>query len=192
MQQKPRERLVETALRLFFRDGFHATGVDRILAEAGVAKMTLYRHFRSKDDLILAAMERYRNEIAGWLDSIFDLAGASSEERILALFDRLHDWYTGRALPGLPFRGCLLVNASIEFAHPSHPVHKAAAAHVASLEGVIDTAVRAAGLSEDLTERLGLVVIGSLVSAQMYRDPQVFDRGKDAARRMLHGTSVPV
>ena len=60
-----RDQLIEAALELFQREGFHATGVDRILAEAGVAKMTLYHHFRSKDELILAALrlrdERFRN-----------------------------------------------------------------------------------------------------------------------------------
>ena len=58
MATSRREQLVETALTVFNRDGYHAAGIDRILAEAGVAKMTLYNHFRSKDDLILAALRR--------------------------------------------------------------------------------------------------------------------------------------
>ncbi|MEE8533082.1 MAG: helix-turn-helix domain-containing protein, partial [Alphaproteobacteria bacterium] len=62
MASSRRDHLVDTALALFCRDGFHATGIDRILAESGVAKMTLYKHFKSKDELILAALRR-RDEL---------------------------------------------------------------------------------------------------------------------------------
>ncbi len=59
MASQRREELVQTAVRLFRKNGYHATGIDRILAEAGVAKMTLYKHFRSKDELILGALRRW-------------------------------------------------------------------------------------------------------------------------------------
>ena len=61
-----RDHLVETAIRLFNRDGFHATGIDTILSEAGVAKMTLYKHFKSKDDLIVAALRRRDERWMTW------------------------------------------------------------------------------------------------------------------------------
>ena len=91
-----RDELVETALDLFYRNGFHATGIDRILAEAGVAKMTLYKHFRSKDDLIVAALERRDERFRAWFQGTVEREARSRGEPV--------NLVDGAGLPAAPFR----------------------------------------------------------------------------------------
>ena len=105
-----REHLVETALRLFYEKGFHATGIDTILAESGVAKMTLYKYFKSKDDLILAALELRDRRWMGWFGGELKRRGKTPRQRLLAVFDILGDWFGQDE-----FRGCLFLNAASEY-----------------------------------------------------------------------------
>ncbi len=84
-----RDHLIDTALRLFYQQGYHATGIDRILAESGVAKMTLYKHFRSKDELILAALQLRDERFRNWLMAEMEAASPDPVERLLAMFDAL-------------------------------------------------------------------------------------------------------
>ena len=84
-----RDHLVDTALEMFCRDGFHATGIDKILAHAGVAKMTLYNHFRSKDELILAALRRRDEKFRNWFMRAVERLGKTPRNRLLAIFDAL-------------------------------------------------------------------------------------------------------
>ncbi|MEZ0212392.1 MAG: TetR family transcriptional regulator [Xanthobacteraceae bacterium] len=116
-----RGHLVATAYGLFKRGGFHATGIDRIIAEAGVAKMTLYRHFPTKDALIAAVLEQRARRFARRLDRMEQIA-ATPEAAIAALFD----WY-GRWFAQADFHGCLFQHALAEYGAPGHPVHEAAA-----------------------------------------------------------------
>lgn len=116
-----RQHIVEMAYRLFKRDGFHATGIDRIIAEAGVAKMTMYRHFPSKNGLIVDVLnwraERFRRQ----LDRI---AGAATTPggKIAAIFDWHERWFESP-----DFHGCLFQHALAEFGEPTHAVFEAAA-----------------------------------------------------------------
>ncbi len=123
-----RGHIVETAYRLFRAEGFHATGIDRIIAEAGIAKMTLYRHFPGKDDLIV--------EILGWREEVFEhklerlLAPmASPRQRIEAVFGWYERWFQQP-----DFRGCLFQHALGEFGETGHPVHIAARHQKSALE----------------------------------------------------------
>lgn len=125
--REKRQRILETAYGLFKRDGFHATGIDRIIAEAEVAKMTMYRHFPGKDDLIVDVlgwrMERFERQ----LDQIAE-AGGTAEEMI----GRIFDWY-GRWFQSPDFHGCLFAHALAEYGDPAHAVFKAATAQKDSL-----------------------------------------------------------
>ena len=124
-----KEHLVDTAVKLFGRDGFHATGIDKILQEAGVARMTLYKHFRSKDELILATLRRRDEQFRIWFKSTIEKTGGTPAERLLASFDALDEWFAGRAFAGVPFTGCSFINATAEFSEANHPVHQLAAEH---------------------------------------------------------------
>ena len=124
MVSTKRDKLVVTALELFARDGFHATGLNRILGDPGAAPMTPYNHFKSKDELILAVLhrrdEQFRNDFMRDVERRAD----TPRDRLLALFDVLGDWFAGRG-----FTGCMFINASAEYTDPADPIHAAAAEH---------------------------------------------------------------
>jgi len=183
----PRERLVETALRLFYTQGFHATGIDKVLAEAGVAKMTLYKHFRSKDELILAAIERRDQQFRAWLTAAMDQPGREPQEQLLAMFDALDDWFKGRAMEALGFHGCAFIKAAGEFDDPHHPVHRAAAEHKRLIVGHLVDLARAAGAArpEELAEQLAMLKEGAIVTAQVRGQSDAAQRAKEIARVMI-------
>jgi AcrR family transcriptional regulator len=109
-----RQRLLETADRLFYQDGIRAVGIDRIIAEAGVAKMSLYKHFPSKDDLILAVL-KYREEcVLEFFRSAMERHGKKAKNPLRAFFAALKDFFES---PG--FRGCPFQNAAVELADPT-------------------------------------------------------------------------
>ena len=119
----PYERLIRTAYDLFCRHGIASVGVDQIIAKARVAKMTLYRRFRSKDELALLILDRREERWTfGWLKKEVDRRSDKPEERLLAMFDVLDEWF---ARPD--FEGCLFVNSLLE-AHGTASVIGAASA----------------------------------------------------------------
>ncbi|MGA0601464.1 TetR/AcrR family transcriptional regulator [Caulobacter sp. KR2-114] len=164
-----RDDLVETALRLFYTEGFHATGIDRILAEAGVAKMTLYKHFRSKDELVLAALRRRDEVFRNWLMAAMERAAPDPRGRLLAMFDALDDWFNGRAMAALGFHGCAFIKAAAEFDAADHPAHRASAEHKRLIVDYLKTLAAQAGAADPdaLAEQLALLKEGAIVSAQV-------------------------
>src|SRR5262252_6599782 len=111
-----RQRILETADRLFYQDGLRAVGIDRIIAEANVAKMSLYNHFPSKDDLILAVL-KYREEgVLEFFRSAMERHGKKAKNPLRAFFAALKEWFQAP-----DFRGCAFQNAAIELADPTHP-----------------------------------------------------------------------
>lgn len=113
-----RERLLETATRLFYAEGIHTVGIDRIIAEAGIAKATFYRHFKAKDDLVVGYLASEYTRQRGVLESV----GEPGMAGITAIFERLGELACG---PG--FRGCPFLNAAIEFPDPDHGVRSVVA-----------------------------------------------------------------
>src|SRR5262245_14474873 len=111
-----RRRILETADRLFYQDGIRAVGIDRIIAEAGVAKMSLYNHFPSKDDLILAVLKHREEGVLGFFRSAMERHAKRAKHPLRAFFAALKEWFE---LTG--FRGCPFQNAAVELADPSHP-----------------------------------------------------------------------
>src|SRR6478752_4620345 len=111
-----RKRILETADRLFYQDGVRAVGIDRIIAEAGVAKMSLYKHFPSKDDLILEVLKYREESVLEFFRAAMERHGKKAKNRLRAFFAALKDMFDS---PG--FRGCPFQNAAIELADPGHP-----------------------------------------------------------------------
>jgi AcrR family transcriptional regulator len=168
-----RTRLLETAYSLFSVYGIHAVGVDRIIAEAGVAKMTLYRHFASKNDLVLAFLElREQRWTRDWLEAGLVQRSAIPRERLLALFDLLDDWFQ-RA----DFESCSFLRTLLEVPDESDPVHRAAVRHLETVRAVLAGFAEEASLSrpEQAAIQLQILMMGAIMSAT---------RGdRDAARR---------
>src|SRR3954467_11940888 len=105
-----RDLLLATAGDIFYRDGYHAVGIDTILAEAGLAKMTLYHHFSSKEELIIAALERRGRKIGEGIRAAVEAAGPSPRKRLLALFDWHEQWFASK-----DFNGCAFIRAVGEY-----------------------------------------------------------------------------
>ncbi|MGE5540437.1 MAG: TetR/AcrR family transcriptional regulator [Gemmatimonas sp.] len=180
-----RDHLVETALALFSRHGYHATGIDRILAESGVAKMTLYKHFRSKDDLILAALRRRDEEFFRWLQTEVEGRAATPRERLLTVFDALESWFKDPA-----FNGCCFINAAGEYGGKDDPVHVAAAEHKARIAGYLRELAQAAGAAspDEVARQLMLLVNGAIVAAHVGGDAGAARSARALAEALLVGS----
>lgn len=155
-----REKLLFTAINLFYEFGFHAVGLDRIIKEVGVTKTTFYNHFESKDDLILAALEeRHKWESTAWMETIGDRAGDDPKAQLLAVFEVLDIWFNHPR-----FKGCLFINAASEFPLPTDPVHQKAGEHFVATQGAFRDMAERAGLKDPqlFAERMGLLVHGAI------------------------------
>jgi AcrR family transcriptional regulator len=160
----PRDLLVETALRLFRDRGFRATGIDLILAESGVAKKTLYRHFGSKDDLIVAALVRRDELWREWFRGAIKARGRSPAERLLAIFEALEEWFARS-----DFHGCMFINAAAEFPAHEDAIHAEAARHKRLVREIVRDLAEDAGAKDAgaLADTLCLLMEGAIVTAQV-------------------------
>jgi AcrR family transcriptional regulator len=180
--QKPtmKERILETADRLFYLRGIRAVGVDTIAAEIGISKRTLYNHFPSKDELIAAYLERR-----------FTRAPASDKppvEQILGTFDRLERGFASKG-----FRGCPFVNAVAELG-PDQPVRKIAIAFKESRRIWFRDLLQQLGVAdpEGLATQLTLLVDGAIAQDLVRGDPSMARAAKDAVRVLLKNAGVEV
>jgi AcrR family transcriptional regulator len=168
-----RGRLVATAVELFYRHGFNAVGLDWVIQEAGVTKTTFYKHFESKSDLMVAAVEmRDTWELEAWRKAAHTLGGEEARAQLLALFDVLDVWFNDE-----DFGGCMFLNVASEFPNPNDPVHRAAAKHkVANWAMVRDLAAQAGAADPESFADLYMIAFeGALVLRQVY--------GRDDAAR---------
>ncbi len=159
-----RERILETAQRLFYRDGFRAVGIDTIIAEAGVAKMSLYRHFPSKDDLIVAYLEESNRQYWEWLDgAVADIDDPM--EKLVGMFAAIEKLATSPECLGCTFQG-----TAAEFPDRAHPGHQAAVAHKQKVRDRFAELARGAGLRQpgELGDQLLLLMDGAWVASRMF------------------------
>ncbi len=159
-----RQQVVETAYALFKRAGFHATGIDRIIAEADVAKMTMYRHFPSKDELIVAVLDYRARRFDDQLNQLAQKS-ITPEQKIAEIFD----WH-GRWFRSPDFHGCLFAHALAEFGDPGHPVFEAVARQKNGLRQrmrSILSEVMPRGRAENVAATLLMLIEGATLMAQM-------------------------
>jgi AcrR family transcriptional regulator len=181
-----RTRILETARRLFESDGYAAVGVDRIVAEADIAKMTLYRHFPSKDDLIIAHLEASNEHYLTWLDdAVTDIDDPA--DKLLGMLTAIGDFATSPACPG-----CTFQVAAAEFPDPTHPVHAVASANKAAVRERFRGLASEAGLtnSDSVADQLMLVMDGALAAARML-GPDSHAKGTTAAARAIIENARP-
>ncbi len=147
---------------MFYRDGYRTVGIDTLLTEADLAKMTLYNHFSSKDDLIIAVIKKRSEEVLAGLAEAVKKAGRSPESRLLAVFDWLKILFA-RA----DFNGCAFIRALSEFPEPTHRVHQAAWSHKQSVRKMLLRLASEAGAKDAaaLADSLRLLIDGALVAA---------------------------
>jgi AcrR family transcriptional regulator len=177
----PRDRILETAFRLFYARGVRGVGVDAVIAESGVAKATLYKHFRSKDDLVLAYLDKVDRAWRAQLEAASEDAGPDPRDRLVGMFDALT---TACRQDG--FRGCAFINTASE-AEPGSKVHARTVEHKAAVRAwVRDLAASAkAPDPEGLSRALTLLLDGGLSAGVLDADPESAEAAKAAGRTLV-------
>jgi AcrR family transcriptional regulator len=161
--ENARERILLTAYELFARNGIRAVGVDRIVAESGVAKTTLYRHFASKDDLVVAALA-LREELwtRDWLQREVERRGGPAAAQLLAVFDIFRDWFRTD-----DYEGCLFTRALLEAGDRTTPPAAASIAALAHIRTWLASLAAEAGVRDParFAGQWQLLMLGSIVKA---------------------------
>lgn len=185
-QPSKRDLIVEEAARLFYERGT-ALGVDVLVDEIGVAKMTLYKHFPNKADLITACLryvgKRYQERLEAGV-----AAGENAGERVLGIFDSLREWF------GTPsFRGCAFVNATIELADPDHPAHEAVVEHKLHTREWVAELLTEHGVDdpEFVARQIVQLMEGAITNALVENDPSAADVARATAAQVLDRASKP-
>ena len=177
-----RQRILETADRLFYQEGVRAVGIDRIIAEAGAAKMSLYKHFPSKDDLILAVLEYREEGVLEFFRSAMERHGKRAKSPLRAFFAALKDMFES---PG--FRGCPFQNAAVELADPKHPGAEFVRGHKQRfsefLRGLVEESVGKAAAK--VAPAVSILVEGAIVTAVVQGNPDAADVARDAALKLV-------
>ena len=178
------QQILDTAAELFYREGVRSVGVDRIAAESGVAKMTLYYHFRSKDELVAAWLRRRDDEWMSWLASAVERRRGS---RLLAVFEALREWFETPT-----FRGCAFVNAYGELGSSNPAAAEIVASHKRKLNEYLADLARQEGVTESdaLARELLLLVDGAIVTASIQGDARAADDARGAAAKVIAGYSL--
>ncbi|ACB74054.1 TetR/AcrR family transcriptional regulator [Opitutus terrae] len=177
-----RDRLLDVANRLFYRQGYHATGIDTILAEAELAKMTLYHHFASKEELIVAALERRSQAIGGALAAAMQAAGSSPRKRLQALFDWHAEWFADRQ-----FNGCAFMRAVGEYPELKSPVHQAVRKHKQASRARLEQLLSEMKLpgAAALAQQIQLLLEGAIAIAHTEGDPASIEAARTAAFELI-------
>ena len=158
-----RERLLTAAYELFSRHGVQAVGVDAIIERSGVARQTMYRHFGSKQDLVLAFLERREEHwTQGWLTVEATHRADDPRQQLLAIFDVFDEWFR---TPG--FEGCSFINVMLEHPDEDHPLHQACAAYLAGIRRFLAGLARQAELPDpdSFARQWHILMKGSIVAA---------------------------
>jgi AcrR family transcriptional regulator len=162
-QDSGRERVSRAAYELFSRDGVRAVGVDAVIARAGTAKMTLYRNFPSKDDLILEFLRR-REQIwtHEWLEAESLRRAETPHGQLLAIFDVFAEWFSEP-----DFEGCSFLTTMIEFPDRQHAVYQASVAHLANIRSYIESLASAIGIrdTDSFARKWHILMKGSIMAA---------------------------
>ena len=158
-----RDRILESAYDLFSRHGVRAVGVDEVIKRASVAKATLYRHFASKDDLVLTFLQQ-REELwtKDWVEAEARRRGSTAEEQLLAIFDLFDEWFQRD-----DFEGCSFINVLLEMNDRETPIGGASAVHLANIRSIIETLARETDLRdpEQFAHSWHILMKGSIVAA---------------------------
>ena len=183
-----RDKLLDAANKLFYAHGISAVGIDRVIEEAGVAKMSLYNNFDSKDALVAAWLERKHAEWMLWLRSFVEKKPPAS--RPAAVFDALDEWFHTDE-----FRGCAFINVAAEVKDPRSKAFQISAAHTVDLNASIrrwiaEAKPKLSSAALDLAaQEITMLAAGAILWAALHGPDHVAARAKDSAARLLAETS---
>ncbi len=177
-----RKRILDTASDLFYRRGVRAVGVDLVVAEAGVAKTSLYRHFRTKDDLIAAFLAREDEDFWGVWRRTTAWAGGDPKAELDA-----HLGWIGERVERLNYRGCPQINVAAEFPEPDHPARKVAQAHKREMRRRLKGIAEKLGAKrpDELAGQLCVLINGAFVSSQVFEPGEATPLLRRAAEALI-------
>jgi len=182
-----RDRILETAYELFAQRGVRDVGINEVVARAGVTKATLYRHYPSKDDLVLAFLElREQRWTLGWVQAEASRRASTPEGRLLAIFELFDGWFHRD-----DFEACAFVNALLEMG-AAHPAGRASIGHLENIRAVVRQLAQDAGLREpdSFSRSWHILMKGSIVSAAE-GDPEAAKRAQTMARHLIDDHREP-
>jgi AcrR family transcriptional regulator len=183
-----RDRILNTAYDLFAQRGIRGVGVDEVIERAGVAKATLYRHFPSKDDLVLAFLERREQRwTREWVETEAKRRGSNPEEQLLAIFDAFDEWFRRD-----DFEACSFINVMLEMG-PQHPAGSASVHHLENIRSIVRRLAEEASLRDPgpFAHSWHILMKGSIVAAAE-GDLEAAQRAKAMARLVLEHHRQPV
>jgi AcrR family transcriptional regulator len=179
MTSPTRERLIQSAIRRFYRDGFRSVGIDQVLADVGISKTAFYKHFECKEDLMLAALQM-QNE---WLQDTFrtmirDRGGPTAIGQLQALLDVIE-----QIIESDDYQGCIFINVAMEFPLPHEPAHLLAAQNKQAIEAIVHELAVEAGAAEPraLAQELCLIMEGAYVTRQVSGNAKTIDIARGLA-----------
>lgn len=176
-----RQRILDAANELFYMRGIHATGVDAIINKARVAKLTLYKYFAGKDELVAAFLNERDRRWNEWMRSFYE-GHTDPREKILSVFDALEAWMRAEG-----FRGCAFLNTAMELANPDHPARLAVKAHKVGLRDLFEDLAKQAGLTSpgETAEQLLMLYEGAIASEVIGSVENAVAKARRAAERLL-------
>jgi AcrR family transcriptional regulator len=178
-----RQRLVEAAVRRFYRDGFRSVGLDQVLSDVGISKTAFYKHFESKEDLMLAALEMQNN----WLQDTFrtmirERGGPTAMGQLQAVLDVVE-----HIVESDDYQGCIFINVAMEFPLPHEPAHVAASQNKQAMENIVRALAQEAGADDPpaLAQELCLIMEGAYVTRQVTSNRDTIDIARRVARLVI-------
>jgi len=183
MKSPTRQRLVDAAIRRFYKDGFRNVGIDQVLADVGISKTAFYKHFESKEDLMIAALEKQND----WFQDTFhrtirERGGPSAIGQLDAAFDVVE-----QIVASEDFHGCMFVNVAIEFPLPHEPAHVMALKNKRAIEDtLVALAVEAeAANPRALAQDLCLIMEGAYVTRMVTGNTNAVDIARRIAKQLI-------
>lgn len=180
-----REQILKVAAGMFYRQGIVGTGVDTIIERAGVSKMSLYRHFGSKEQLIAECLEGLDRRYHDWFVEQVEAGTKSPTAKLLSIFDVLDDWFHSSR-----FRGCAFINAAVELSDPDHPAKKWVLHHKQQDRLYIQKLAEGAGVpnATRAARQLMLLAEGAIVTALVQGDLNAARDAKQVASCVIGST----
>ena len=177
-----KERILQTAAELFYKEGVHAVGIDRILKEAKAAKASLYAHFGSKDELVATYLDRRGTQWRDHIEAALASHPGGPAERLLLLFDLLAEWTCTKE-----FRGCPFINAAGELSAPDHPAHAVVQRHRQALHQLIADLVEETGTKDaaQMAQSVKVLYDGATAQALVDGNPQAATTARWALQQLL-------
>lgn len=177
-----REDIIKISYEIFYKEGFHATGVDKILSDSGISKRTLYKYFRSKEELISEVVQYYQKTLFATVLEILNKKTKDPKKQILGLFDiKKAEFKNGN------FKGCFAINAKLEFQEKNKSIEDSCKIFYSLLEEYIESLCKKAKLKnpKKLARKIVILFDGAIVLGQIHQDHSTMETAKEIAQELI-------